>query len=878
MAIVSRLMNLFRRSRLDREISEELRVHIEMRIEDNLARGMTPEEARREALVRFGNATATRDRVATVEMALWAESVLADLRYAFRQLAKTPAFAATAIGVLALGMGAGVAIFAFVDAALLQPLPYDRSDRLMAVNESSLQSPIWPLSYADFKDWQRLNKSFSSLDVIGGSGFLLRTPTGAEPVQAVRVSGGFFKTMGVRPVAGRDFNAAEGELGGPKAVMLSYGAWVHRFGGRNDAVGRIVDLDGEGYTIVGVLPRSFGFGPAGNAEFWTPINRLSFHEQQRTFYAFWGVGRLRDGVTAETARAEMTAIEGDLQKQYAIKGRGLGASVIPLAVLMVGQVRPVLLMFLGGAGLLLLIASVNVASLVLARSESRKREVAVRGALGATGARLLRQFVTESLMLAGLGTAAGLGVALALMKVLAGMVPQDMAGGMPFLAYVGLNTHTALFAGAASVAIAVLIAGTAALRLSFRKIRDGLAEANRATSGRVWSRLGANLVAVELAVAVVLLTGAGLLAQSLYRLLHVPLGFDPAGLASVQVTAPPNLYKEPEQMLALYRKLEESVAAIPGVQSVGLTSRTPAEGAEPFDDIDIVGKPNPGEHNNVTERHVSAGYLRTIAAGLSQGEFFTREGASSGPGVAVINQTLARKYFPNQNPIGQRIADDEGGHRTEWRIVGVVEDVREGPLDEPMAATEYFPMEQTRDGYFTLVVQTQGSAAKLLPTLVSTIHGVDLNLGASDEQTVSARVNATQTALLHRFAAWLVSGFAAVALLLSSVGLYGVIAYSVSQRTREIGVRMALGAQRDSVYRMILREAGWLTALGVGVGLVSAVLAATLIRKLLFGTQAWDVETLAAVSAVMAVAALLASYFPARRAARVNPSEALRAE
>jgi predicted permease len=876
MPLFRRIANLFRRSRLDAEIADEVKAHIEMRIEDNLVRGMSHDEARREAMVRFGNPTATKERVAAADAALLLQSIVADIRYAFRQLLKSPGFAATAIAVLALGVGAGVAIFAFVDAALLQPLPFDQPDRLMAVNESSLQSSIWPLSHADFKDWQRLNKSLRSLDVIGGSGFLLRTPAGAEPVQAVRVSGGFFSTMGVHPVAGRDFNSAEGQLGGPNVAMLSYGAWIHRFGGRADAVGQAVDLDGEAYTIVGVLPRNFGFLPAGNAEFWTPINRLSFHEQARTFNAFWGVGRLKDGVSAESARAEMAGIERDLQKQYAIKGRDLGASVVPLATLMVGQVRPILLMLLGGAGLLLLIASVNVASLVLARSESRRREVAVRGALGATGFRLMRQFVTESLVLAGLGTVAGLGVAVALMRGLIALVPKDMAAGMPFLQMVGLSGHTVMFAAATSIAIALLMAGTAALRLSFEKIRDGLAAGNRNTTGRGWSRLGGNLVAVELAVAVVLLTGAGLLTQSLYRLLHVPLGFNPGGLARVQVTVPPNVYKTPQQMLGLYRRIEESVAAIPGVESVGFTSRTPAEDASPFDDIDIVGKPNPGDHNHVTERHVSAGYLRTMGARLGRGQLFTDEDARAG--VAVINQTLARKYFPNQDPVGQRIADDEGGHATEWRIVGVVEDVREGQLDEPMTPAEYFPMAQTRDGYFTLVARTGGSPEKLLPTLVSTVHGIDLNLGVSDEGTVSAHLNATQTALLHRFAAWLVSGFAAIALLLGTVGLYGVTAYAVSRRTREIGVRMALGAQRSSVYRMVMREAGWLTALGIAAGLVCAVLSATLIRKMLFGTQAWDAKTLAAVAAVMAVASLTASYFPARRAAAVNPVDALRAE
>ena len=310
------------------------------------------------------------------------ESILADLRYTLRQLCRAPGFAVTAIVVLALGIGASVAIFAFVDAALLEPLPYADPNRLMAVNESSAESPLWPLAYPDFVDWQRMNKSLSSLDVFAGAGYLLRTRDGAEPVTAGRVSGGFFRTLGVRPILGRDFAAGEDRLGGPNMTLISYGAWLHRFGGRNDVVGQTVSLDNTAYTILGVLPRSFSFALAGNAEFWVPINTLSPHEQTRNFFNFFGVGRLRDGVSRQTAQAEMTAIEKQLQKQYPNQGRDLTAQVVPLAEVFVGNIRPILLTLLGGAVLLLVIACVNVASLVLVRSESRRREVAVRGALG----------------------------------------------------------------------------------------------------------------------------------------------------------------------------------------------------------------------------------------------------------------------------------------------------------------------------------------------------------------------------------------------------------------------------------------------------------------------------------------------------------------
>src|SRR5271170_5273552 len=438
---------MFKRKRSTDDFAEEIKAHLELEADELKREGASEEEARRKVRVEFGNVQAARERFYLRNRVEWFDNLVHDTRFAIRQLAKNPGFAATAIIVLALGIGACVAIFAFVDAALLEPLPYANPHQLMSVNESNVESPRWPLSYPDFLDWQRLNKSFSSLDVFGWSGFLLRTASGAEPVQAMRVSGGFFQTLGVHPMLGRDFNPGEDRLGGPNVIILSYGAWLHRFGARSDVVGQTVDLDNNAYTIIGVLPREFSFAPGGNAEFWVPINALSPHEHSRTFYNFLGIGRLRDGVTIQAAQDEMTAIAKQLQRQYGITGRDLSANVVPLSEVIVGDVRPILLTLLGGAGLLLLIACVNVASLVLLRSESRRREVAVRSALGATPLRLVRQFVTEGLLLAL-------------------FVPKDMASNMPFLEGVGLNAHTGTFAAAVALLAALLLAATPTLRLS----------------------------------------------------------------------------------------------------------------------------------------------------------------------------------------------------------------------------------------------------------------------------------------------------------------------------------------------------------------------------------------------------------------------------
>ncbi len=869
---------MFRRRRSTDDFAEEIKAHLELEADELESEGLSEEEARRRAKVEFGNVQTAQERFYLRSRMVWFDNLLRDIKFAIRQLARNPGFATVAILVLALGIGTGVAIFAFVDAALLEPLPYANPGRIMSVNESDTELPGWPLSYPDFLDWQAQNKSFSSLDIYTGSGYLLRTSSGAEPVQGERVSGGFFRTLGVQPILGRDFNSGEDRPGGPNVVILSYGAWAGRLGARPDVVGRTVDLDNQPYTVIGVLPRSFSFALSGNAEFWVPINVLSPHEHSRTFYNFFGIGRLRDGVTVQSARAEMRSISKQLQRQYAITGHDLNASVTPFSEVVVGDVRPILLTLLSGAGLLLLIACVNVSSLVLARAENRRREIAVRGALGATPARLVKQFATEGLFLAVLGSGAGIIVAAALMRLLVRLVPKDMASGMPFLGGVGLNAHTAGFAVAVAALAALLLAITPMLRLSFQRIRAGLPDGGRGAASQIWRRLGANLVVFELAIAVVLLAGAGLLGRSFYRLLHVPLGFDANHLATTEVAVPGTIYPTSEQTIELYREVVRRATSLPGVESAGLTSRLPVGCNCPTDGIRIVGRTYHGEHNEVNERHVSANYLPTLKATLVRGRYFTETDDASRPGVTVINEALARKYFPFQDPIGQSIADDEGGVPSVWQIVGVVEDVREGPLDVGIAPTEYFPINQTGDHSFTLVVRSSQDASALLPVLVSTLHQINLNLGVSDEATMIEKIDVTQAALLHRFSAWLVGGFAAMALILGVVGLYGVIAYSVGQRTREIGVRMALGAQRSSVYNLVIRQAAWLTLAGLTIGLFCSLGTSMLMRSLLFGVQAWDAVTLVCVSVLLGLASLAASFLPARRAASVNPVEALRAE
>jgi len=425
---------------------------------------------------------------------------------------------------------------------------------------------------------------------------------------------------------------------------------------------------------------------------------------------------------------------------------------------------------------------------------------------------------------------------------------------------------------------ALLMAATPSLRLSFQDIHHGLAEGGRGAAGLLWRRLGANLVVVELAVAVVLLVGAGLLGRSFYKLLHVETGFDTTHLATVQVMVPDTSYTKDEQMVALYREIVRDTASLPGVESTGITSVLPVQCNCNTDWLRFVGKPFHGEHNEVNTRDITSDYFATLKAKLIRGRMFTDAEDASKPSVIVINESLATKYFPGEDPIGKQVGDGALTPKSIRQIIGVVADVREGAQDNQQWPAEYGPINQGPDHFFNVVVRTAGDERSLLPVLVSRLHRIDPNLGVFGEQTMQQQIEATPTSLLHRYSAWLVGGFACIALVLVVVGLYGVTAYSVSQRTREIGVRMALGAQRGSIYRLVLKEAGRLIVVGEVLGLAGSVGAAMLMSKLLFGVQAWDAGTLISVAVLLGGAAMLASFLPARRAASVNPTDALRAE
>jgi predicted permease len=868
------LNRIFHRRSLYNDLAEEMREHLEEKTEQFVREGLSRKEAEQAARRAFGNPTLLEQRSREAWQWPTLESIWADIKYASRQLRKSPGFAVTAILVLALGVAASVSIFAFVNAALLKPLPYQDPSRLVGVYESSGYCNECNLPYPDYLDWKRVNKVFSSLEVWEPTAYLWRSRAGVEARRAGRVSGGFFRTLGVTAIFGRVFTDSDDTPGAPRTVVLQYGTWQRDFGGRPDILGQSITLDDLSYTVIGVLPRGFQFAMRA-ADFWTTIHDPNSCDEDRACSNTSGVARLKDGVSVQAALADTRTIAARLEQEYPVSNTGRGAMVRPLKDDILGDIRPILLVLLSGAGLLLLIACINVASLLLVRAENRKRELALRGALGASRGRLMRQFVTEGLVLVAFAMSFGMLAAYAAMHLLLKLIPERVMRGMPYLQGLGFDSRVLLFACAVALLALAIFSITPTLRLSISNLRNDLAEGGRSSSGTTWKRFGSNLVAVELAVAMVLLVGAGLLGESFYRLLHVELNFQPDHLATLEIDASSLTYGN-AQGIELSRRVIDRISAMPGIISVGHTSILPVTCNCLTRDFRVLGHPWNGEQNE-NERAISPDYFKVVQARLIGGRFFTDADDPSKPPVVIINRTLAKQYFLHEDPIGRTIGDQNLSPQSLRKIVGVVDDIREGGLDEQLRPAVYHPFSQGPDGMF-LVVRTAQDPATMLPALVAAVHQINPNVGVRNEFTMTEHIGDTPTAYLHRASSWLVGGFAALALLLGVIGLYGVIAYSVSRRTREIGIRMALGAQRSSVYRLILREAGWLTLIGLVLGFAGSIAAGALLRSLLFGVRSWDISILAIVAAVLIASALLASYIPARRAASIDPMQALRSE
>jgi macrolide transport system ATP-binding/permease protein len=880
--LFSRCTAFLFRKKLDEELEDELRSHLDFATAENRERGMSAEAARTEALRQFGRLTQVSESYRLQRGLPFTDTLVQDVRFAARQLWKSPGFAFTALLTLALGMAATLTIFRFVDSALLRPLPYTDPSRLVEVFESIGQSPRTMVSHLNYLDFERSNRVFESMAAYDvRRNFVLTDTSGAQQVNGIGVTGSFFRTLGVSPEIGRDLdaNAANEDISTASAtVILSYAAWQKRFNRRPDVVGKAVTLNGVPYTIIGVLPRSFHFAPTGATEFFTTLHPYATDpcEMHRVCHVMSVVARLRPGYSTQQASDDLHSIATQLEKRYPDEDRNEGTAVAPLSAVILGDIKPVLLALLGGAGLLLLIAYFNVASLLLVRSESRRHEFAVRGALGAARARLIQQFITEGFVVVITSTALGLLLAAVTRRLLLQLIPVDMLNSMPYLQADHWNWHLAGFASGLVLVACVLFAVTPAIGLPFTDLRAGLTSGDRTVAGTTWRRLGARLIVLELAATMVLLAGAGLLGKSLYKLLHIDIGFVPSHLATLQIIAPQVGYSKNQQAVALHKEIVSRLETLPGVTAVGTANGLPV-GWESSTSINVVGERSLGEGHELGNRQVSAGYFSALQAQLINGRYFSEDDNATAPRVVIVNQTMVRRYFPGENPIGKQIFFHGQAEHT-MQIVGVIADIREGALDEKAIPFMYTPFDQDPYRGFGIVVRTSLEAASIVPSLIATVHKIEPAIATSDAGTMPQTIRDSSSAYLHRCASWLVGGFAALALLLSVIGLYGVIAYSVSQRTREIGVRMALGAQRSSIYQLILKEAGLLVVVGIVMGLAGSLATALLMRGLLFDTQAWDASTLAAVVAVLATSALFACLIPARRAASVNAVHALRAE
>lgn len=867
---------LFRREKFNKELEEEMAYHRDQKAQDLESEGLSPESARQATNREFGNDLHLREQSQDV-VTFWFETALQDFRFAFRQLLKNPGFALTVVTILSLGMAVSVAIFSFVDAALIKPIPYQNPSGLVGVYEYISSCHYCNLSYFDYLDWKKQNNTLASLDVYNRNGASLNASDGTIPVKRARVSDGFFRTLGIVPLLGRDFYEGEDLASAPRTVMLSYASWQKRFGGKKDILGQTVVLDDNPTTVVAVLPPDFHFAPAEPAEFWTTLHPSAGCDLRRGCHNLYGVGRLKDGISLQAVLTDLKGVAARLEKQYPDSNRDQGANVQSLTETIVGNFRPFLLMLLGGAALLLVIAGVNIASLLLVRSESRKREIAIRSALGAARNRLIRQFVTEGLVLVVIGSAFGLLFSYWGIRVLLQLIPENLLAATPFFYSLGLNFHSLLFAGLIALLAAALFSLTPTLRLSSPEMREGLAEGSRGSAGTTWRFLGSKLVVLELATAVVLLVAAGLLGKSLYLMLHVQLGLQPDHLATLQAAAPDKAYPKNPQQIELARRLATEISIIPGVKSVAFSSDLPINGWGDTTWIRILGRPWHGEHEEMAERDISAGYFTTIGAKLIRGRPFAENEDESKPLVAIINQSFVKKYFPDEDPLGKQLSR-LSTPPVPIEVVGIVEDIKEGDIDTKNYPALYLPLNQNPDIYLNVAVRTSASEHAVIPSVIAAIHRVNPEIATSAGATMTDIIAGSPAAYMHRSSAWLIGGFAAFALLLGVVGLYGVVAYSVSQRTREIGVRMAIGAQPTAVYKLILKEAGFLTILGLGIGLACSIATSMLMKDLLFGVRAWDVLTLATVAIILAACSLLASYIPARRAASVDPVIALRAE
>jgi putative ABC transport system permease protein len=812
-------------------------------------------------------------------------NLLQDIRYALRMLAKSPVFTVIAILTLALGIGANTSIFSVVYAALLRPLPYSQASRLITLSEiRDAKDTYWDSSYPDYQDWTKQSKTFQAIAGFSNDGFVFRG--GGEPqlLFGAQASTNFFSALGVKPILGRDFPANEDiSAKAPRVALLTYGFWRKQFGGDPNIVGRSIQLDNANVTVIGVLPHSFEFAPTGNTQIWVPLHLGGDFKdlaQRRSLRWLRVIGRLAPSVTWAQARAEMNAIGARLAAAYPDANAAIQVNMVPLRERVVGQVQHVLLVLFGAVGFVLLIACANVANLLMVRAAGRKREFAIRVALGASRGRLVSQLLTESLILAIAGGALGFLAAQWGTVVLVAAVPQSVLDNMPFLRDTQPNATILAFLCGATVATGILFGLAPALQVSHEKVSDALKEESRTAAGgtRTWVRDA--LVVVEIAFSLMLLAGAGLAVQSLSALLRRNPGFDTQNLLTFAVNLPDASYPKDPDVLRFDATFTSRLRGEPGMLSVGNTSTIPLTGGGNTVRFVIEGQPVQTGHEDESDiRDVSSDYFSTMKIPLITGRYFKDEADSvKAPKHAIVNEAWVKAYLHGEDPIGKRFKFTLSATQPYREIVGVVANIADAQLDSKDEPALFLPFNQDDNSYINYVVRGAGNPAIALNEVRDALTKTDPQLFLVRPLTMEQIIQQSPSVFLRRYPSYLIGGFAALALLLASIGLYGLISYSVSQRTREMGIRIALGAQESDVLRLVMGQGAKLTLIGVVIGVVAALGLTQLMGSILYGVKATDPLTFASVAIALAIVALAACYIPARRATRVDPLEALRYE
>ena len=822
------------------------------------------------------------------------ETFTQDLRFAARTLLKRPAFTFIAVLTLALGIGANTAIFSVVDSVLLAPLPFRNTDRLMVIWASNpeLAAKVGlpdklPVSPGAFYDWKEA-KSFEKMALVRAERLSLTGEGEPELIVATGVSGELFQVLGTPPLLGRALLPEDdAPTGKPASVVLSHALWQRRFGGDPKVVGRVIRLDGNPLTVVGVMPASFefprggelprGFGFAARPDVWRPLAfgpELRRHRGNRGQVA---IGLLKPGVTEAVAQAEMDSISDRVEREHPDSDKGWRSRVDPLPAQLVGDVKPALVILLSAVGLVLLIACVNVANLLLAQAAARQKEIAVRTALGAGRGRMVRQLLTESVLLSFLGAALGLLFAYWGLQAFALWIPEEV----PVARALSLDLRVLGFTLLVALVTGALAGLTPAFQMTRPDLAESLRDGTRAGSGTSrGGRTRGALVVLETAVAVLLVVGAGLLIRSFARLTAVDPGFRTEGVLSLQVLLPEAKYPDDPQQSAFTARALERLRALPGVTAAGMVSNLPMSGEENIEGLEIEGrpKPKPAEIPLADFRRASPGYFDTMGIRRVRGRLIEERDVEKAPLVAVIDETLARAYWPGEDPIGKRFRFGGFGQTDEpWRtVVGIVGNVRHSGLHVDPRPQLYIPQAQLGSGSQYFVLRTEGDPKRLIKDARSAVFAVDRDQPVAEILTLEQVVAESMAG--RQFNMVLLGVFAALALVLAAVGIYGITSYSVAQRTREMGLRMALGAQPGTVLRMVLREAGALALAGLVAGLVLAFAATRLMASLLFGVPANDPATFASVAAALALVSLFAAYLPGRRATRVDPMAAFRAD